>query len=126
MGHGDTLLNAVIGGIVSILVSFIPFSPVVGGAVAGYLQGGDRGDGIRVGAYAGLVAMVPLVLVVFGIGFLGLFTVVGMGPRAMGGLGLGAVFFLVALVVSALYTVGLGALGGWVGNYVKYDTDVDV
>ena len=79
MAEGDTLVDALIGGVVSIVLSFTALSPILGGAVAGYLQGGDRGAEIRVGAYAGLVAAV---------------------------------------------TIGLSALGGWLGNYVKYDTDV--
>jgi hypothetical protein len=34
------------------------------------------------------------------------------------------VFFLFAAVVVAGIIVGLSALGGWVGNYVRYDTDL--
>jgi hypothetical protein len=120
MAEGDTLVNAVIGGIVSIVLSFTALSPALGGAVAGYLQGGDRSTGIRVGAYAGLVAAVPLVL-------FGLFVSVvlagfalDLGSGGTAGFGLVVLFFVVAI---AAFTVGLSALGGWVGNYVRYDTD---
>lgn len=124
MGEGDTLVNAVIGGIAAVVLSFVPFSPVLGGAVAGYLQGGTRSEGMRVGAMSGIVAAIPLLLVAAV--FL-LITAVAV-PAVEPGMGLGVVAFLVlvlaGLAVGGLYTVGLGALGGWIGNYVKYDTDV--
>ena len=121
MAEGDTLLNAVIGGIASIVLSFVPFSPVLGGAVAGYLHGGDRGEGVRVGAYAGVVAAIPLALLLFVA--VAIFGVFAMGGRPGGGAIL-VVFFLFAAVVVAGIIVGLSALGGWLGNYVKYDTDL--
>lgn len=123
MAEGDTLANALIGGAVAIFLSFLPLSPVLGGAVAGYLQGGDRGDGARVGAIAGAVAFLPIV----GIGVLvlgvGTFYVGSGSPFALGVGGL-LLLLLMGLVVAGLYTVGLGALGGWLGNYVRYDTDL--
>ena len=119
MAEGDTLANAVIGGIASILLAFVPFSPVLGGVVAGYLQGGDRGVGLRVGAYSGVVAAIPLaLLLLFGSVLAG----VALANDAL--LGAGVVLFLVLIVVGGLYTVALGAIGGWLGNYVKYDTDL--
>jgi len=125
MGDGDTLVNALVGGIAAVVLSFVPFSPVLGGAVAGYLQGGTRNDGLWVGVYAGVVAGIPIVL--GGVGFLLLwgFMLLGYGtPGAGGGLAVFLVFALGGLVVGALYTVGLSALGGWLGNYVRYDTDL--
>ena len=122
MAEGDTLTNAVVGGIASILLAFVPFSPVLGGVVAGYLQGGDRGTGLRVGAYAGVVAAIPLVLFLL---FGSLLAGVVLAGDAL--LGVGTVFgfgFFVLIVVGGLYTVALGAVGGWLGNYVKYDTDL--
>ena len=121
MAEGDTLLNAVIGGIASIVLSFVPFSPVLGGAVAGYLHGGDRGTGVRIGVYAGVVAAIPLALLLFVA--VAVFGVFAMGGRPGGGAIL-VVFFLFAAVVVAGIIVGLSALGGWLGNYVKYDTDL--
>ena len=119
MAEGDTLANAVVGGIASILLAFVPFSPVLGGALAGYLQGGERGAGLRVGVYAGVVAAVPLaLLLLFGSVLAG----IAFAGDAL--LGAGVVLFLVLIVVGGLYTVALGAVGGWLGNYVKYDTDL--
>ena len=69
MAEGDTGVNVLLGAIATVILgSAVPFAPVLGGAIAGYLQGGDRSEGLRVGLYAGLVALIPLFL---------LFTVVG-------------------------------------------------
>ena len=122
MAEGDTLLNAVIGGVASIVLSFIPFSPVLGGALAGYLQGGDRSTGLRIGVYAGVVAAIPLALVLIAV--IAIFGFVLAIPPGGGEGAAILVVFLVVLVFVALYTVGLSALGGWIGNYVKYDTDL--
>jgi len=122
MAEGDTLLNAVIGGIASIVLSFIPLSPVLGGAIAGYLEGGTRSTGLRIGVYAGIVAAIPLALfMIAAIAIFGSFLAIGPG----GGEGAAIlVVFLVVVVFMALYTVGLSAVGGWLGNYVRYDTDL--
>lgn len=124
MAEGDTLVNGLLGGIVAIVLSAIPFSPVLGGGVAGYLEGGSRRDGLWVGALAGVVAAIPIAAVVVAVLLVSGAALVGIGPRAAGGLALFVLFFLFVLVLSALYTIGLGALGGWLGNYVKYDTDL--
>lgn len=124
MSEGDTLVNAVLGGVAAIVLSFVPLSPVLGGAIAGYLQGGSRNDGLRVGALSGLVAAIPLGFVVVGLLLVtGLFAL-GVGPRGGAGIAVFLLFSVVGLVLVALYTVGLGAVGGWIGNYVKHDTDL--
>ena len=122
MAEGDTLLNAVIGGIASIVLSFIPLSPVLGGAIAGYLEGGDRNTGLRIGVYAGIIAAIPLALfTIAAVAIFGSFLAIGPGD---GGGVIILVFLLVVVVFMALYTVGLSAFGGWLGNYVRYDTDL--
>ena len=122
MAEGDTLLNAVIGGIASIVLSFIPLSPVLGGAIAGYLEGGTRSTGLRIGVYAGIIAAIPLALfTIAAVAIFGSFLAIGPGD---GGGVIILVFLLVVLVFMALYTVGLSAFGGWLGNYVRYDTDL--
>ncbi|QLD88347.1 DUF5518 domain-containing protein [Natronomonas salina] len=102
----STLVNALIGAAVGIVLSFVPLSPVLGGGVAGYLEGGDSDDGLRVGAIAGVVMSLPLAFLglVVSTFFFGVGAPVGVG-----------VLFLLALVFLALYTVGLGALGGLIG-----------
>ena len=133
MAEGDTLVNAVIGAIVNVVAgSFLPFGPVIGGAAAGYLQGGSREDGLKVGAIAGVIALIPmfLFLTLFG----GLFFAIVAGgtmgggmpmgfPTVAGGFGFVVVLFF---LFGAVYVVGLSAVGGYLGNYVKYDTDVDI
>ncbi|GGN90410.1 MULTISPECIES: DUF5518 domain-containing protein [Haloarcula] len=122
MAEQDTLLNAVIGAVATAILSGFPFAPVFGGALAGYLEGGDRDDGLRVGAISGAIGLV-FTLVVFafvGLVFLG-FLLGGM-PMHLGAVGV--VFLVGAAVFAAVYVVGLSALGGWLGNYVKYDTDL--
>lgn len=114
----NTLVNALVGGIVSILIAFIPFSTLVGGFVAGYLHDADRSAAIRVGAFAGLVALVPAVL-------LGLVIfIVLAGGLAYGAPSASFLLILVLLVggtISILYTIGASAVGGYLGAIVAED-----
>lgn len=103
-----TLVNGLIGAVVTVLLSFTVGSPVVGGAVAGYLE---KKDGVRVGAIAGGIAIIPLLL--FGALFLGLFTT-GAMPIAFG-----LLFVLFVFVFGVIWTVGLSALGGYLGVYQR-------
>lgn len=111
----NTLLNGLIGGVVAVVLSVIPFSTVLGGGVAGYLEGGDHADGAVVGAIAGGVAFLPLA---FLIGIVLLFVPVA------GDVGSGVqlaiwVSVLVVLFLAAVYAIGLSILGGVLGAYVK-------
>ena len=106
-------LNALIGAVVTVVTAFIPFSPALGGGVAGYLQQGDDREGLRVGALAGLLAAVPLLLVfglVGGVLFLG----VAITGEVAGPLFVVALLGVFALFVLA-YTVVLSAVGGLAG-----------
>ena len=129
MGDGDTLINALVGAIATALLSgFVPFAPLFGGALAGYLEGGTRDDGLRVGVFSGLIGLVLAAVLFALVGSLFAFTVIGMGPGPMMGsprtFGFGGLFLLVAALIGAVYIVGLSALGGWLGNYVRYDTGI--
>lgn len=113
----DTLTNAILGAVVTVVTSFIPLSPILGGAVAGYLQRGPRTDGARVGGLSGLVASIPIfVLFVFLIG--GLFIV---SAEVSVGAGTGVVAFVlgISMLVAVGYMVMLSAIGGYVGVYLR-------
>ncbi|MFC7131046.1 DUF5518 domain-containing protein [Haloferax chudinovii] len=113
------LFSALVGAVASVVLSPLPGSTVLGGAVAGYLTGSDRELGVKSGAVSGL--FVSLIGVVLGVVVLGFFSVfaIGVGPRGFGlgilGIAVVALFGLGALL---LYTVGLGALGGYLGAYL--------
>ena len=111
----NTLLNALIGGVIGVVFSFIPFSTVLGGGVAGYLEGGDYTSGAKVGALAGLIAFIPVMLILAIV----LFVVpVTVAPNPGFQLALW-VSLLLILLLAAVYTVGLSSLGGVLGVYVK-------
>lgn len=116
MGRGDTLGNAVIGAVVTVVLSFTGVSPVLGGAVAGYLQRESRESGARVGALSGALAFLPFLLFAF------LFAGVVFGGVLGGGFGLPGPAFVVLFVVVPtflVWNVGLGALGGYLGTYLR-------
>lgn len=116
MGRGDTLLNAVVGAVVTVVFSFTGFSPLAGGGVAGYLQAETRTQGAMVGALSGALSFLPfLFLAVLGFGVLALGPMAGAGFP--GGIELLVVLF-VALPLFLLWTVGLGAVGGYLGTYL--------
>jgi hypothetical protein len=111
--------NAVVGALVAVVLSFLPFSPVLGGGVAGYLRAGSRSAGATVGAAAGLLASLP-VLAVFGLvaSVLGLGTLGALTAGSVEAAGLSVAFALL-VVVGGLFAVGtvvaLSAVGGYVG-----------
>lgn len=116
-GTPNTLMNALIGAAVSIVLAFLPFSTVLGGGVAGYLQGGEYADGAKVGALSGVFAAIPFAFLLV---FVGVFL---LAVPVRFALAL-AVFAVTLLFVLSIYTVGLSALGGVLGVYVKRETDV--
>ncbi len=110
---GNLYVNAVIGAVVTVVTAFLPFSPVLGGAVAAYLEGGDRDRGLKTGAVSGVFASLPLALVVLAVLFFVPF-LFALDPSGVAGIGALFVVFIVLVVVGlvAAYTVGLSALGG--------------
>lgn len=116
---GDTWINAILGAVVAVLLSFTVIGGIVstlaGGAVAGYLQGSTRTAGAKVGALSGLIASLPVFGVVFVVlSFLGI-GLLGGGSDAA--LGIGIAGFVVVLIVAVilLFTVALAAIGGYLG-----------
>jgi hypothetical protein len=109
----NTYLNALIGAVATFVLSFTGIGPVLGGALAGYLEGGGTNDGLRVGAISGAIASLP----VLGILVLILF-VVPVAPDA--GVVLGSVVLFLGIIALAFaYTMALSAVGGVIGSYVK-------
>ena len=105
--RSKTVLNAIIGAVATVVLSFTSFSPVLGGMVAGYLEGEH---GVRIGAISGLFAAIPISLV----GLAGLVAV------AVGWFGLrAALLALLALPFAVALVVGLSAFGGYLGVYVR-------
>ncbi len=106
-------LNALIGAIVTFGLSFTVVSPVIGGAVAAWLGAGDKFDSQQVGALSGLIAVLPIVLVVV------LISVTGLG-------GFSAAFVLVLFSIGflvAFFSI-LGAAGGYLGWYLLKDSRI--
>lgn len=112
---------AVLGALVTVFTSFVPFSTLLGGGVAGYLWRRTDGSATKVGAISGLLALLPaavLVLFVFG-GLSAGALAIGEGTGALLAVGLG-VFLVVFL---AALSAALGGLGGYVGGRLADDTD---
>jgi hypothetical protein len=113
----DSTLHALLGAVVATVLFFVPFSPALGGGVAAYLSEADPGEGIRIGALAGLITEIPLFLLgLVGVSLLG-FAVLGLHAGAAVGVG-GVLVLLVVGLFTLAYTVGLSALGGYVGSYL--------
>lgn len=105
--------TAVLGAVATGVLSFIPFSPVLGGGLAGYLDAHHTGRPIQVGALAGFFAMLP------GLSILS-FTTIGLfqGLTAVGEAALAILVVVMMLIVGVFviaYGGGLGAVGGFVG-----------
>ncbi|WP_135303164.1 DUF5518 domain-containing protein [Haloarcula amylovorans] len=115
----ETLMDAGWGALVTLVLSMIPFSSFVGGAVAAHRHGSGYATGLWIGMLAGIAAMVPL-LVLF-VPALYVASVLGFGispssPAYDLFLGLVFGFFLA-------YTVGLSAVGGLGGAWTRRHTD---
>lgn len=109
----STAINALIGAAAGIILSFVPFSTLLGGAIAGYLEGGDTRDGLKVGAIAGTIMLIPIAL-------MGMFLMMFFLGFGTGGAPLMFFFMLVMMLVfGAVYTVGLSAVGGYLSIYFQ-------
>jgi hypothetical protein len=108
-------VNATIGAAVTVLLALTGFSALLGGGIAGYLQRVPPKRAVRTGAFSGVLASIPILLV------LGLGVVLSvMQPSAFGVTGF--VELLVVLVIFPLligWIVGLSALGGFLGAALR-------
>lgn len=117
-GRGSSLRNGLVGGVVAVVLTVLPLSTLLGGAVAGYLDRRAGRGGSVAGAVTGVVAAVPYLL---GGVYLSVSEVAVPVPELgvpTGILVAGATAFMI------VYAVGLSVLGGVVGSCV-YDRRVD-
>jgi hypothetical protein len=111
---GSTRSYAVLGAVATAILSFIPFSPLVGGGVAGYLAQSDTGRSVSAGGLSGFLAMLPA-LSILGFLIVGMYTgLAGVGEAGLGIVAAAAMLIVVLFVVA--YGAGLGALGGFLGG----------
>lgn len=116
-GEGSSFGSfVVLGAVVSAVLSFLPLSPAVGGALAGYLERGESERSLSAGALSGLVTILPFVgLVLFTAG--GLLTGL-LGVTRSGLAGFVVMVVLLSLAVGTAISAGLGAIGGYAGGRV--------
>ncbi|MFP9061826.1 DUF5518 domain-containing protein [Natrialbaceae archaeon A-chndr2] len=112
----STAIHALIGALVGAIISFIPFSTVIGGALAGFLEGPDNTEGFLAGLLAGIFLFIPaLGSLLFVFGFLGFGF--GLGGLPFEGLALSFVILSFIGFVVGLYTIGAAAVGGFIGAW---------
>jgi len=111
---GSYRSSAVLGAVATAILSFVPFSPVLGGGLAGYLEQPTSGRPVSVGALSGLLSILPA-LVLLGFVTVGMYS--GFATIQEAGLGFVVVagMFFGVLLLSA-YGAGIGALGGFAGG----------
>jgi len=113
---GSYLSAAVVGAVVTAFVSFIPFSPAIGGGVAGYLESLRSERGIGPGALSGLLGAAPLLVILL---FVTAGLYVGLASVSAAGLEVVTVaVMLVAGLFATVFAVGLGAVGGYIGGRI--------
>jgi hypothetical protein len=111
---GTTWAHSVYGAVAGAVLSFVPFSTALGGAVAGYLRNGSSPSGAKIGALSGLLGSVPMATILGGalVGAVAGANAIGEGATGTLLAGVG----LVLMVVLVSINVGLGALGGVLGK----------
>lgn len=103
----------VVGAMVGTLLAFVPLSPALGGAAAGYLDPDPAASGLGVGTIAGLFAALPAVVLTLSVG-------AGLVDGLRPGLVPAAMAVLAAAVLCSLvYLVGLSAVDGYLGRRVQ-------
>lgn len=111
---GNVLLNGLVGAALTLLLSYLPFTPLIGGGAAGYLHKRGIGGGAATGFIAGMFVLFPLYIIllfVFPLFFVAPFGVVRIPVNA-------AVFAILLFIGTSFYTLTLSTLGGVVGGYL--------
>lgn len=116
---GSPTTNALLGAVISAIFGFIPFSPLLGGGVAGYLEQRESERTVSVGALSGVLWAAPLLVILT---FVSVGLVIGLaGVSAPGLATVVGTAMLLTLFVVAILGAGAGALGGYLGGWVAAD-----
>jgi hypothetical protein len=108
--HPSTVGTAILGALVTLVTWFVPFSPVIGGAVTGYVAGTSRREAMGTGSLAGLFATVPVVVVSAAVTW-------ALLVESTAGVSVFVGFMLtISLLLGIAYMVGLSAVGGYLGS----------
>ncbi len=101
--------TALLGAVVTVITSFIPFSALIGGGFAGYIHLDDPWGGAWVGAFAGILLAIPtaIFLVMLVVGLVMADFLVLAFILVVGGLFVG------------IFNIALSAIGGYIGAYFR-------
>ena len=121
-GRDGLLADVGAGAAVTFVLSFLPCSSVLGGAVTAFRRESGYLGGFGLGVAAGAAAAVPLLALfvpaLFVAGWLGF----GVAPSSPAY----GVFVALVFAFFCLYTVGLGGVGGLVGVWARDNTTWDL
>lgn len=119
---GSLVRDAGWGAAVTVVLSMVPFSSLVGGAVAAHRRDCGYLASLGVGALSGVLAAVPLLALfvpaLLLAGWLG-FGIPSSSPAY-------GVFLAIVFALFGVYTVGLSAVGGLGGVWARDNTDWDL
>ena len=107
--EGSLYTDGVVGAVITSVTSFLPFAPLIGGLVAGFLYRGDGWRGATVGVVVGILVMLPVVV-------FGAVLAFGYIQHELFVASLGVVF---VVVVTAMVTLVFAAVGGYIGGYLR-------
>lgn len=117
---GDSLAaDATVGAVVTLALSFLPFSSVAGGAVAAHRRRSRYLAGAGAGALAGVVAAIPLAVLFVPAVAVAVWLGFGVAPSSPAF----EPFLAIVAVLFLGYTVGLSTLGGLLGAWTSANTD---
>lgn len=103
----------VVGALAGSILSFIPLSPILGGAAAGYLNPNPETSGLGTGMLAGVFGSLPLFVVL-------IFATIGLIVSVPSETATAVVTVVsVALFLILPYFVGLSAIGGYLGGWIR-------